>query len=163
MYNTLTNDISTGIKEYIDDLNTRFTNLLFKDIEGYKANYLGLARLDINGIPMANDSGAEYYDGLIDDNYSLVVSYIESGDRSNVGGGFEASIDLLVGANVDKFKGYTEEGIIKKVYDVMKLSSFNFQSIVRDASALSGITYEGIVPDSMYPHFIFRIKTKIII
>lgn len=161
MYNTSTYEISTGIKNYIDDLNTKFENSLFTDIDGYTANHLGLARLDINGIPMANDSGAEYYDCLMDDNYSLVTSFIESADRKYVGDGYEASVDLLVSVNVSKFTGYTEEGIIEAVSNIVKLSSFNFKTLSRDAAALKGIVNE--VSDSMYPFFVFRIKTKLII
>jgi hypothetical protein len=158
MYNALEVNIATGLKHYIDDLNTRFTNLLFKNIEGYTANYLTLARLDINGLPMSNDSESEYIDGLMDDNYSLVISYIESADRKDVGEGFEATIDLICSANMEKFNGYKEEGIINEVYNIMKVWA-NVQAISRDENALKGITNK--IPDSMYPFFVFRIKSKL--
>lgn len=163
MYNELTIESDTGIKSYIDDLNARFKSLLFKGLDGYKANHLGLARLDINGIPMTNNSDYEYYDGLMDDNYSLVSSFVESGDRKAVSGGFNASIDLIVSVNMNKFTDYKEEGIIKEVCDLMKVTSFNIDTITRDANALKGITYNSKVPDSMYPHFVFRIKSSLII
>lgn len=161
-FNSLNNEVATGLIYFIDDLNTRFTNLLFKNITGYKANYLGLARLDINGIPKANDSTFEYHDALFDDNYHLVSFYIEASPRPMQADAFEASVDLVVSVNMDKFTGYKEEGIIKAVFDVMRGTAFNPQNESRDFDALRGVVYPDKVPDSLYPHFVFRISTKLL-
>lgn len=160
MYNSLIINKTSGLESYIEDLNNRFSNLLFKNIEGYKAQYLGLARLDINGIPMTRD-GYEYIDSLTDDNYHLTSCFIESADREDIPGGFSAQLDLLVSVDMEKFAGYKEEGIIQAVRDVMNVTPFKYKNTARDFSALNGITYEGKIPDSLYPFFIFRIKTSL--
>ena len=110
---------------------------------------------------MANDSSEEYTDGLFDDNFSLVSCYFESGDRKNTPGGFESQVDIIISVNMNKFTGYTEEGIINEFYEAIKVTPFNIQNVMRDFRALSGIKYGNVTPDSMYPYFIFRIKTKL--
>jgi hypothetical protein len=162
-YNQLDSKTYTGIVHYINDLNIRFSNLLFTDIVGYTANYLGLAQLAITKIPQAKDANGEYQDVLFDDNYSLVLSYIESGARKVIDGAFESKIDLLVSVNMKKFTAYEEEGIIQAIYDVMKVTSFEPLTELRDLAALKGVVYDSLIPDSMYPYFVFRIQSKILI
>jgi hypothetical protein len=163
MYNSLDIGAELGLINYINDLNTRFQNLLFSDLDGYKANYLGLAQLDINGIPMAEDNSKDYLDGLFDDNYHLVLCYMEKGDRKFKNAAFEGTVELLVSVNMDKFPEYEKEGIIKEVFDIMKVTAFEFQTLTRDLAALKGIVYENKIPDSLAPYFVFKITSKLII
>ena len=164
MYNDLENTPYTGLIEFINDLNTRFTNLLFKDLKDsdndYKANHLGLARLDFEKKPMALAANGDYEDSLVDDNYYLVSSFIDSGARKD---GEDSQIDLLVSVNMNKFTGFTQEGIINEFFQVMKVTSFEIETTTRDLEALKGMVYDNIEADSMHPNFVFKISSKLLV
>lgn len=162
-YNTLGNIAAEGLIYFIDDLNTRFTNLLFSDIVGLKKRFSGLARLDIiAGIPHTKDSNGQYTDALFDDNYNITTFFMESGDRNFKEDSTEATLDLFVSVNMDAFTGYNEEGIINAVYDVMALTSFEPETLSRDFDSLKGILYPDKTPDSMAPYFVFKISSKLL-
>ena len=161
-YNSLNNNQALGLIYYIRDLNTRFTDLLFTDIENRE--FLELARMDVSpGIPHVKFSDNEYKDALFNDNYDIVTFFMESGGRKiKTSPAFEAKVDLFVSVNMNAFTGYSEEGIIYDVREVMNSSSFEIEGLERDEGALKGIVYSDKVPDSMAPYFIFKISSKLV-
>lgn len=148
-----------GLQHYINDANTRFTNQLFTD---NKRKISGLARIGIRDVPYVKD-GNDYKDALFDDNYHISLFYLESGDRKFISGGSECSVDLIVCADMRNFTEYEEEEIIDVVYQIFKKTHFRIEGINRDMSALSGFEYPDKLKETMYPFFVFRIKTKITI
>lgn len=148
-----------GLQYYINNANTRFTNLLFPDNE---KRISGLARIDVRtGMPFVKSSGNNYVDALFDNSYDLTLFYVETGDRKVLPYGFDASVDLVVCCSMDKFTSYEEEEIIEAVYEVFKKTSFRIESINRDSAALEGFEYTEKIKETMLPYFVFRIKTKI--
>jgi hypothetical protein len=159
----------TGLPYYINDANTRFTNLLFEG-EGKTMRFAGLANINIRtGLPYVRQSNGDYFDALFNDKYYLTSFFIESGDRKDVPAGFTAQVDLVVCANMKKFvavpaqniPAYQEEDIIDKVWGVMKLTSFMRTAIVTDFNALAGFTYTEKIKETIHPYFVFRIKTNL--
>jgi hypothetical protein len=160
----------TGLPYYTNDLNTRFTNLLFEG-EGKNMNFLGIANINLRtGLPYIRKSNGDYEDGLFNDNYDLTSFYIEVGPRKAIPGGFEALIDLVVCANMNKFvadeenniPAYSNEDIIDNVDKVMRLSQFEKTSTLIDFEALAGFTYTEKIKETMNPYFVFRVKNKLV-
>ena len=154
----------SGIQYYIDDLNTRFTNLLFATqtggVDDYSRNFSGLA-VNMSGIPKVKTDG-EYYDALLNDNYDISSFYIETGDRKMSPYSFEAAIDLVVMVKMSSFSEYEEEDIIEEVYEIAKVTPFYpFDGMSRDEAAFTGFEIPNKISDTMYPYFIFRFKSKL--
>lgn len=151
----------TGLPYYINDANTRFTNLLFEG-KSKTMRFAGLANINIiTGLPYVRQSNGDYFDGLFNDNYDLTSFFIETGDRKETPGGYIAQVDLIVCANMKKFSGYEEEDIIDQIHKIFRLTQFQTDAIVRDFNALAGFTYTEKIKETIYPYFVFRIKTKI--
>lgn len=163
-FNSLNNAQSLGLIYFINDLNTRFTSLLFTDIVGLDRRFSGLARIDVEtGIPHTKDSDGEYNDSLFDDNYDIVTFFMESGERKMLkAAASESKLDLYVLVNMAKFTSFEEEGIINEVHEVMKSTSFEPETLSRDEEAIKAFNYAGKVPDSMAPYFIFKISSKLV-
>jgi len=152
----------TGLPYYTNDLNTRFTNLLFKD-ENKNMKFSDIANVNLRtGLPYIRKSNGDYEDVLFNDNYDLTSFFIESGPRKTISGGFEAVIDLVVCVNMNKFPAYANEDIINNVDKVMRLTQFEKTSILIDFEALAGFTYTEKIKETMNPYFVFRIKNKLI-
>lgn len=155
----------SGIQHYINDLNTRFTNLLFahktSGVYDYKRKFWGLARVDINGVPWYNNSG-EYVEVLFDDRYDISSFFVLVGDDKMKPYGFESKVDLIVTANMDRFSTYTEEDIIEEVYEIMKVTAFKPENLARDISALKEFNYQEKIKETLHPYFVFRIKCKLV-
>lgn len=163
-YNSLNNEQALGLIYFINDLNTRFTDLLFTDIAGLNREFLGLARIDVKaGTPHVKFSNNEYKDALFDDNYDIVTFFMESGERRMLkAAASDSKLDLYVSVDMTKFAAYEEEGIINEVYEVMKTTSFEPQTLARDADAIKAFAYTDKVSDSMAPYFIFKISSKLV-
>lgn len=148
----------SGIEHYINDLNTRFTNQLFTD---KIRKFWGLSRIDISGIPYINESG-EYRDVLFNDKYDISIFYVENGDRKIKSYSFESKIDLIVTVNIKKFSEYSEEDIVEKVYQIMKVTAFKPEGFIRDVGAIKEFNYQEKIKETLYPYFVFRIKCKLV-
>lgn len=152
----------SGIIDYINDVNTRLTNLLFDDVD-YSRKFWGLARVDIDSIPRVTENG-ELIDVLLDDSYDISSFYVITGDEKLKPYATETKIDLIVMAKMTSFPTYTEEDLIEKVYDIIKVTAFGtgFDSLTRDVNAFKEFKYEDQIQDTMYPFFVFRIKSKLL-
>lgn len=152
----------TGLPYYTDDLNTRFTNLLF-DGEGKNMKFSDIANVNLRtGLPYVRKSNGDYEDVLFNDNYDLTSFFIEAGPRKTIPGGFEALIDLVVCVNMKKFSAYANEDIIDNVDKVMRLTQFEKTSTLIDFEALAGFTYTEKIKETMNPYFVFRVKNKLV-
>lgn len=167
-FNSLNNAQSLGLIYFINDLNTRFTSLLFASrTEGeydFRRRFAGLARIDVQtGIPHTKDSDGEYNDSLFDDNFDIVTFFMEPGDRRILkADASESTLDLYVSVNMKSFTDFEEEGIINEVHKVMKSTAFEPEILSRDEDAIKAFNYNDKVPDSMAPYFIFKISSKLI-
>jgi len=163
-FNSLKNNQSLGLIYFINDLNQKFTELLFINIDGLNRKFSGLARLDVGtGIPHVKDSDGEYSDSLFDDNYDIVTFFLEGADRKFLkASATESKPDLYVSVNMNAFTDYEEEGIINEVHEVMKLTAFEPDTLSRDEAAIKIFKYQDKVPDSMAPYFIFKISSKLV-
>jgi len=152
--------MSQGIRYYIDDLNLRFTNLLFTN---KLRKFWGLARIDISGVPFINESG-KYNDVLFDDRYDISSFYVLTGDENAKPYSIESKIDLIVTAKMTSFSGYTEDEIIEAVYEIMKVTPFGtgLSSVTRDMNAIKEFNYQEKIKETMHPYFVFRFKCRLL-
>lgn len=157
----------SGIDHYINDVNTRLNNLLFntqtEGVDDYTRQFWGLARIDIDTIPRVTQNG-ELIDVLLDDNYDISSFFVITGDEKLKPYATETKTDLIVMVNMRSFSDYTEEDIIEKVYQIVKVTAFGtgFDAITRDVNAIKEFKYEDKIQDTMYPFFVFRIKSKLL-
>jgi len=147
-----------GILHYINDANTRFTNLLYTN---KRRKFWKLARIDINDVPYVRD-GDDYNECLFDDRYDLTIFYIENGDRKVDLPSFESKVDLICTFNMNNFSSYEHDDIVNKVVNILQVTPFKIDNISFDSEALKGFDYSDKMSDSMRPYFVFRIKTKLV-